>query len=737
MGTDDHMESATARTDISVKVTHGRMTKRTTFKVAELTYDALRDWVNASFAFPSPLLAPSTAGTAAPGGPVTRLVYVDPEGDHVTISTTEELGEAVRLMSADVDVLALHLSFPRPRERWHRHMMGAGAFPGFDNAPGSAEANEEAGDAPAAPGFGGAHPFGFGGRCGRGGFGFRGFGGRHHHPDMENAEGWEERCAARRARCEARRAAAAAADANTDAPANFDDEEAAEMPEHFGRGFGRRHHHHHGFGGPHGPHGPHGFGGPREFGRGGHHGFGRHGPHGPHHSFGGPQRPDFAGPHHAGPHHAAPHHAPGAHFFGSFHPGAMPPFPQYHEMNAPFAQANFCPRGRAAPLHRAEDATTEAVDAVPRGHGREHHHGRHGFGLFGFGGRDALRHGDREHADRRTLRMLTIICGLALAALVLEFYHKHIGIYFMAAVVVVAFWARRSHRKVIKHTRRAAKRAARCAAFREKHGHPTPAAEETSPAATPSAPVAEPESAFDLFDLFGRHHRRHHHQRRCARDLSGDDADIESTDSNPSSSATAATSAPVTEPKCRRGGRHGGPRCRRFGAESEPVSVPTTVAPSASPAAAPAPAPAAATSCAFIEPNGAAVAAVAPEQAPMEQFLPWARHVPHHPFGHHGFGAFGAHPHPPHPQGPHGHHHGRHHGGRHFVDGDEADESSSGEFDEFIRAGLATLQEMGFADRRKNRKLLKRLGSVNAVASFLGSRPSSPEDSSNPKSSEL
>lgn len=765
MGTDDHVEANT-RKQVSIKVTHGAITTRATFKVADLTYETLNEWVKASFALPSV----AAADSAAPGGPVSRLVYRDPEGDSVSLTSTDDLMEALRLLPADTDVLALHLSFPHPRHRWHRQMMAFHA--GNRDAPNGAEAGEtapaeflpfsrphgfgcppthphhrhhaavsgsattsESTDSSAAPAcaendatatpancpFRGGRG-GFGGRCGRGGFGFGG--GRPHH--SMDAEAWEERREACQARREARRAARAAAFASMDAAdaADFntatanaplgsdaieENTEAANSHHCGGRGFGfgRGGHHfgRHGHHGHHqGGHGPHGFGGPR----GGRFGFGG-GPHGPHHAHG-----------HEGFHHGMPPHH-GMHAFGAFHPNAMPAFHHGANMNhPPCVPPTFFPEG-----HVYHHGASPAHHQHPHGHGHAHSNER----PF-FGGRDEPWQFDRERHDRCMGRLLSAMLILSLMSVAARMLYLGSGISFVFAALAgaVAFWAKRVHRKAVKGGRRAAKRAARFGHHGHHHGqrhahHATPAStsadeKETSSSSAPCVrPAASTEDTSPVFDFFfGRRHRHHGpHSHHWARgQSSGDEADIDSSSSPApcaAAAATAAAAAPATlEPKCHRGMR----RCR-FAAAAEaerstpaaetaaPSAIPTTVAPAAAAHHAP--------SFAFIEP-------IAPtfEQVPSDAaFAHWGH--PRHPFAapHHGAsfgGPFpGAHPH-------HGGHHGhrRHfrHGGR--FHGEETDESTT---DARTDLNLKTLQEMGFSDHRMNRKLLKRLGSLPAAIAAL------------------
>ena len=765
MGTDD-METHSGRSEISVKVTHGGVTKRTSFKVAELTYETLRDWVNASFAFPSPVLAaPGTAGSAAPGGPVSRLVYRDPEGDAVSISSTEELKEALRLLPADADLLALHLSFPRPRERWLRHMMMAGAegeapgadfsrrcrfaFPGAPATPAAAEEAEETINDGSATNNGPAHPphpagFGFG----SGGFGGRcGFGGRPHH--LMDHEAWEARREACMARREARRearAAASAAGAATNANCPFmagaagdDDFEAPEHPHgahgpfgpHHGFGFGR-----HGFG-PRGPH--HGPMGP-----GPHHG----GPHHGRHGFGFGGRGGF-GPQHGGPHNGrhgdfSAHPNAGPHFFGQFHPGAMPPM--HHANNNgpcdPWTSFHSAP----APPH------ADAFDAHGPHHRHPHHAREHFFGrhhrrgglcsfLFG-GGEDhpwsdtsPCRFGDRSFSDRSISILLSIVVFLLVATLLaMNMFHHSKGLPTVLCLITAAtaVYARIRHGKAAKRARRAAKRAARIAAHQADKSNN---AASSAPSASETTETA-PSHPFE-FDRRHHHHGRHH-ARRCARDLmSGEEADIDSTDSSssspspaPSAAAAAAAAATTTTDastttantdfKCRRGGRHHGMgrRCR-FAEPSSSEASSGTASASSSAAASETIAPSASAS-ATIE------VAAAPAEERMDTFSHWD-HRPHHHFGHpHPFGGHHAHPHP---------HHPRNFGRFTQVDVDGAEspeETTSSEDIEFIRNGMKTLIEMGFTDRRMNRKLLKRFGSVPSVIAVLtrtSADTASPEES--------
>lgn len=114
------MGSSEAET-VTIKVTHAGQTKRANFPRAELSYESLCDWMTAAFAMPVPLNHAPQPGCMMP-----RLAYRDPEGDAVTLSSNDELQEALRLKAAGAP-LALQITFPRLRERWHR--MAAQAAP--------------------------------------------------------------------------------------------------------------------------------------------------------------------------------------------------------------------------------------------------------------------------------------------------------------------------------------------------------------------------------------------------------------------------------------------------------------------------------------------------------------------------------------------------------------------------------------------------------------------------------
>lgn len=104
----------------TVKVNHCGQTKRTEFARANLTYENLCAWLTTAFGV--------TVDGVTP--PIPRIVYRDPEGDIVSVSSTAELLDAVRLVASN-GVLVLQLTFPRPRDRWYRHAAN-GSFGNLD-----------------------------------------------------------------------------------------------------------------------------------------------------------------------------------------------------------------------------------------------------------------------------------------------------------------------------------------------------------------------------------------------------------------------------------------------------------------------------------------------------------------------------------------------------------------------------------------------------------------------------
>lgn len=120
----------------TVKVTHCGQTKRTEFSRDNLTYESLCAWLTTAFGV--------TVDGVTP--PIPRIVYRDPEGDIVSVSSTSELLDAVRLVASN-GVLVLQLTFPRPRDRWYRQ-AATGSFGNLEvhatdnDAETSAEASE-------------------------------------------------------------------------------------------------------------------------------------------------------------------------------------------------------------------------------------------------------------------------------------------------------------------------------------------------------------------------------------------------------------------------------------------------------------------------------------------------------------------------------------------------------------------------------------------------------------------
>lgn len=99
----------------TVKVTHCGQTKRTEFSYGNFNYGNLCAWLTTSFGV-------TVDGTTPP---IPRLVYRDPEGDIVSVSSTSELLDAARLVTNN-GALMLQLTFPRPRDRWHRFAATGG-----------------------------------------------------------------------------------------------------------------------------------------------------------------------------------------------------------------------------------------------------------------------------------------------------------------------------------------------------------------------------------------------------------------------------------------------------------------------------------------------------------------------------------------------------------------------------------------------------------------------------------
>lgn len=439
---------------VTVKVTHLGQTKRTTFKRGELTFETLRDWISASFGVPASLMHgqpqsdAACAHHAAAGGAqcnAARLVYRDPEGDVISISTTEELNEAMRLKSEENDApLALQLTFPRMRERWQRMALAnGGTDAAWTEAHIQGARQETVADADVAAAEG-SSPSSVASEA----------------PVPENVATADDPLERRRARLAAKLA-------QVEARRNGQGHHGGHHAGHHGAGS----EHPHGFG-PHPGHG-HGFG---------HHhmggGFGPHGgPHGgpggfgPHHGGFGPHHPmRHGGPHHAGfqpdwnRHWNGPWAQPWAQPWGPFQPGQFQPM--HPSFEAHFAQPAVPQPAAAAPASPAED--------------------RHGW----FGGRR------KECDEARQLRMYNVAIFLALLSVVFYYcfssFGRVLGPLCAAGSAAVTFAVRRRHVKAMKWRKRAA--LANHGAH-HPHGFVQAPAHAQAPVSAPAPPAASSSSA--------------------------------------------------------------------------------------------------------------------------------------------------------------------------------------------------------------------------------------------------
>ena len=642
---------------ITIKVAHCGQTKRTTFKKTELTYESLTDWIVSAFGLQAPL-------NASPA----RLAYRDPEGDVISIDSSDELSEALRLTPENA-ILSLHLSFPRPRgERWFARMCAEHAMadeaaaalspqaPASRFSTGAADATAASSQGDAAGDSSSAAPLDETAAAAAAA--------AASAQDKAPELGWCERRRAWKAAWKARMAEARASGAFPPGAAGF----AFDGPQHHGPHHGPHphpHHHHgrHGMMGPGPHHGPHHRGGMMGFGGGMgprpefcgrpdfHHGpagrpeFGRpespsSGASAPENDFG---RPEFGRFHHHHPHHhhrAADdehrphfphhpfhHHAPHPHPWTGF--GAMPPaywmMPPCGMPMMPFAHpwAGFSVPAAFAPTASASEPTS------PPFHPHAHHHAAcatpaapapaHDEGHFGGMRRPGFNR--EECALKRQLNWL-----LVLTILVVAFHFVPIGVVAVpilgAAAGAVAFCLRRKLRK-LKHARGHWAAHHMMSTSSSPSSSPAPAA---APTAAPSAPAA----------------------------------------------AEASPEAPVR--RC-----HGG-RFHHHGRDFVAPFVAPVPAPAAEPVAAPAPVVVAPAEPFHARRCRIQVAPAAPAPVAAVSIVPPVAEVPE----------AAASPEP-------------------LVGHD---------FRQF-RKDLQLLQSMGFTDMHMNRKLLHRLGDVNRVVAFL------------------